>query len=127
MRNLLFIICFFVATTLNFAQVNGPVVTFAESSFDFGDIVQGAKVERIYKFQNTGTEPLVVSEVVTTCGCTATKWSKEPILPGKGGEILATFDSAGKEGRKNQVITIISNASNSPSRITMVTNVIPNK
>ena len=120
---------FFLALIVNFSliafsQNKGPVLTFSETSHDFGDITQGDKVEHIFKFENTGTDPLIISDVVTTCGCTATKWNKEPILPGKAAEIVATFNSEGKEGRKNNVITIISNASNSPNRITMITNVI---
>ena len=124
MKNI-FLIVFIVNISLCvFAQSKGPILTFSESSFDFGDIVQGDKVEHIFKFENTGTDPLIISDVVTTCGCTVTKWNKEPILPGKSAEIVASFNSAGKEGRKNNVITIISNGSNSPTRITLITNVI---
>lgn len=109
----------------NESPVKGPAISFTEASHDFGDIVQGAKVEKIFKFQNTGTDPLIISEVITTCGCTATQWNKEPILPGKTGEIQATFNSEGKQGRQNKPITILSNASNSPKTITIIANVLP--
>jgi hypothetical protein len=76
-----------------FAQTNaeapqkGPVITFAVGSHDFGDIKQGDKVEHVFKFENTGTEPLILSNVSTTCGCTASNWPRDPIAPGKTGEI----------------------------------------
>src|SRR5687768_1945797 len=97
-------ICLFVFTLLIgfqcLAQTSngpskGPIISFKSSSYDFGDIVQGTKVDSSYHFHNAGTEPLIISEVITTCGCTATKWSKEAILPGKSGEILVTFNSEG--------------------------------
>src|SRR5687767_2144515 len=99
-------------------QVKGPLIEFAEDMFDFGDMIQGAKSEHIFKFKNSGTEPLLISEVVTTCGCTGKSWSREPILPGKTGELVISFNSKGKEGRQNKKITILSNSSINPVRIT---------
>ena len=117
----------FIFFTSKGQEVKGPNIKFEESTYEFGDITQGSKVEKTFKYTNTGTEPLIISDVVTTCGCTATKWSKEPLLPGQTRDILATFNSTGKEGRQNKVITIISNATNNPSRITLISNVIPVK
>lgn len=109
------------------SEKKGPFISFYETSHDFGDITQGDKISYVFKFKNSGTDPLIISEVLTTCGCTATKWSKEPILPGKEGEIEATFNSEGKMGRQNKVITILSNATNQRSAVTIVTNVLPPK
>jgi hypothetical protein len=53
------------------------------------------------------------------------KWNKEPIAPGKTGEITVTFNSTGKMGRQNKVVTIYSNASNAQERVMMVGNVLP--
>jgi hypothetical protein len=112
-----------------FAQDNKPEpkIEFEENSFDFGDIHQGDVVQHIYKFTNTGTQPLVISEVVTTCGCTVPKWSKDPVMPGKTGEIVVNFNSANKMGRQNKGITILSNAANNPARISLICNVLPKK
>ena len=103
----------------------GPQITFAEESHDFGDIVQGTKVEHTFKFENTGTEPLILSNVLTTCGCTASAWPREPIAPGKESEITVTFNSAGKMGKQNKVITVVSNGVNPQERVRIVTNVLP--
>lgn len=107
------------------APKNGAVITFAEKTHDFGDIKQGEKVEYVFKFKNTGNQPLVISDVATTCACTAKHWSKEPVMPGKNGEVTVTFDSAGKQGMQNKVVTIISNASNNPERVSIRVNVVP--
>lgn len=107
--------------------VDGPQITFATSSHDFGDIQQGDKVNYVFEFENTGTEPLILSNVLTTCGCTATSWPREPLAPGDAGEIAVSFNSAGKMGKQNKVVTIVSNAVNAQERVKIITNVLPKK
>jgi hypothetical protein len=106
-------------------EVKGPVITFKESSKDFGDITQGDKVEHVFKLENTGKAPLVISNVAATCGCTVPSWPKEPIAPGKTGEIKVTFNSAGKMGKQNSVVRIYSNASEPIEKVSMISNVLP--
>jgi hypothetical protein len=102
----------------------GPVITFTEKSHDFGNIHQGDIVEYVFKFKNTGTAPLVISRVDVTCGCTTPEWPKEPIAPGKTGSVKAVFNSAGKMGQQNKVITIQSNSVEGPAQVTIVSNVL---
>lgn len=97
------------------AQVapSGAIIKWDEKTFDFGEIAQGEKVEHTFRFANTGTEPLIITNVTTQCGCTAPKgWPRDPVLPGGKGEITLSFNSAGKYGRQNKVATIVSNAAN---------------
>ncbi len=127
-----FIFGLLMATSLSvFAQnaentASGPEITFNEASYDFGDIKQGDKVEHTFTFKNTGTEPLILSNVLTTCGCTASDWPRDPIAPGKESSITVKFNSAGKMGRQNKVVTIVSNATNSQERVRIITNILPN-
>jgi hypothetical protein len=107
------------------AENGVPVLAFTESQYDFGDISQGDKVTHVFKFKNEGSSPLLISRVQTTCGCTVPEWPRTPIAPGKEGEIKATFNSAGKMGRQNKVITIHSNASEPVTRVTLKSNVLP--
>ena len=58
-------------------------IALSESTFDFGTIKKGDKVEHVYEVTNTGKNPLVISAVTPGCGCTAGEFTKEPILPGK--------------------------------------------
>ncbi len=103
---------------------SGAKLTFEESTYEFGDINQGDRVEHVFKYTNAGTEPLILSNVKTTCGCTVPTFSREPLAPGSSDEILVKFNSAGKMGQQNKVITITSNASNSTERIKIVGNVL---
>jgi len=91
-------------------QADGPAITFEQTSFDFGEIQQGDKVEHIFKFENTGNQPLIITNVQTTCGCTASEWPREPILPGESANLKVNFDSAGKYGIQHKIISVISNA-----------------
>jgi len=104
---------------------SGARLAFYEDSFDFGDINQGDKVDHIFEFENVGDQPLIFSNVLTTCGCTAPDWPRQPILPGEIGQLTITFNSAGKSGMQNKVITVLSNAVNNRERIRITTNVIP--
>ncbi|MCZ2100238.1 MAG: DUF1573 domain-containing protein [Chitinophagales bacterium] len=76
----------------------GPSTTvkFEEDTYDFGTIMDGDKVTHVYKFTNTGNEPLVISNAKGSCGCTVPEWPKDAIAPGKSGEIKVVFNSQGK-------------------------------
>lgn len=103
---------------------NGPQITFEESAHDFGDIFQGDRVTHTFTYENTGNEPLIISDVRTTCGCTATNWNREPLAPGETASITVNFNSAGKSGVQNKVVTILSNAVNSSERVKITTNIL---
>lgn len=111
------------------AQSAGPMITWEKSAHDFGDVVQGEKVEYTFKFKNAGNEPLVITNVQVTCGCTTPKgWARDPILPGQSSEITIGFNSAGKYGRQEKVVTLVSNAKNSEgTQILFSANVLEKK
>ena len=104
---------------------SGPEITFSETEFQFGDIHQGDKVEHVFAFENTGTEPLIITNVQTTCGCTAPNWPRDPIAPGQSSEIKVVFNSTGKMGMQRKVITVISNAVSPSAKLMIVSNVLP--
>src|SRR6188472_1358413 len=113
MKKYLFLILMVAFTGAAFAQNSGPVITFEKKTHDFGDLVQGDVVEETFKFANTGTEPLIITNVHVTCGCTTPKgWPRDPIMPGGKGEITVAFNTAGKMNKQNKTVTVISNASN---------------
>lgn len=107
------------------AEQSGAEISFTETLHDFGDITQGDKVTHVFAFENTGTEPLVLNNVLTTCGCTAPSWPRDPIAPGQSGEITVTFNSRGKMGMQNKIITVVSNAVNNQERVNIRANVLP--
>lgn len=129
MKKLFFVVMAMVVFAVSNAQTNGPVISWEKSTYDFGDLVQGDKVEHIFKFRNTGKEPLIITNVQVTCGCTTPKgWARDPIAPGQSSEITVAFNSLGKFGKQNKVVTIISNAANPEGgQISFVANVLEKK
>ncbi len=126
-------LCFFltqVFSTTNGAQTlsAGAVISWEENAHDFGEIIAGEKVEHTFKFENTGTDPLVITNVQVTCGCTTPKgWPRDPVAPGKKAELVVQFNSTGKIGRQNKVVTVISNAVGGNSQITFTATVLEKK
>ncbi len=104
---------------------SAAVIEFKEKSIDFGDITQGDKVSHTFELTNTGSTPLIISNVAATCGCTVPNWPKDPIAPGKTAEIEVSFNSAGKMGKQNSVVRIYSNASEPIEKVSLISNVLP--
>lgn len=82
---------------------------FEETSYDWGTIDEGKKMEHIFKFKNTGTNDMIISDAHGSCGCTVPEWPKEPIKPGKSSQIKVIFDSKGKAGDQSKSVTITAN------------------
>ena len=99
----------------------GPSIQFEEKRFDFGEIKAGDVVEHTFQFTNNGTLPLIIANVKTTCGCTATDFPKAPVMPGETASITAKFNSAGKRGQQNKVIIVESNAIQGSAQIIIST------
>ena len=91
------------------AQDKVAKIDFKTDTIDYGTIEKGADGVRVFEFTNTGEAPLIVSKVSSSCGCTVPKWSKEPILPGKTGEIQVKYDT-NRVNPIRKTITVISNA-----------------
>lgn len=86
-----------------------PEITFAKTEHDFGRLIQGEQVVYVFKFTNTGSSDLLVSKVSASCGCTASKFTRDPVKPGKEGKIEVTFDSNGQRGIQNKTVTVLTN------------------
>lgn len=85
-------------------------INFENDIHDFGDIDEGPKVNYSFAFTNSGTEPLILSNVKASCGCTVPTWPREPIMPGAQGVIEVTYNTERRPGNFNKAITITSNA-----------------
>lgn len=80
-------------------------VAWTEEVHDFGTIPQGKPVSYAFSFTNTGDEPVIIAEVHTSCGCTASDYTKEPIAPGKSSTIKVTYNASAK-GAFNKTVTV---------------------
>lgn len=97
-------------------DTNAPIFEFVEEVIDYGKIPHKADGKRVFKFKNIGKSPLVISNISSSCGCTVPEKPKDPIMPGKEGEIKVKYDT-NRIGGFNKTITINSNASEPVKRI----------
>jgi hypothetical protein len=132
MKGLLILIVLVAGSYYSSAQSakipSGAVISWDKAAYDFGDVFQGEKIEHTFKFTNTGSKDLVITNVEVTCGCTTPKgWPRDPIAPGGSGELTIAFNSAGKIGKQNKVVTITSNSVGTSNQVMFTANVLHKK
>lgn len=105
------------------AQQPKAKITFEVEGIDLGTIKKGANGTVKFIFLNTGTAPLIIASVKTSCSCLkVTASTKVPVPPGATGTLVARYDT-NRVGHFNKSITIISNAVNRLERVQIRGNV----
>lgn len=107
------------------AQNPDANMKFTAEEHNFGNIPEGPAVSTDFEFKNTGKEPIVLSNVQASCGCTTPTWTKDPILPGKTGKVTATYNTQGRPGNFVKTITINSNVGTKVVKISGVVEKAP--
>jgi hypothetical protein len=98
---------------------NAADLKFKTEKHDFGTVPEGPQAKFDFEFTNEGKEPLILSNVQASCGCTTPEWPKEPILPGKSAKVTAIYNTQGRPGQFTKSITVSSNAK-TPSIVLMI-------
>ena len=82
-------------------------VVVNETVHDFGTIQEkDGKATAVFTFTNNTDKPIVISNVKPSCGCTTPEWTKEPIAPGKQGQVKAIYDATGRPGPFDKSIAV---------------------
>ena len=100
-----------------YSQAGKADFKFESEVYKFGKVKEKEVLKFDYKFTNSGTEPLLITEIKVTCGCTVPDYPSQPIPPGKTGIIKVTFDTKSKIGYQDRTLEIFSNAKKSPKII----------
>jgi len=114
-----------VTTTLSTSTLlntSASTISWKSEELDLGNIPQGKPVAVNFEFKNTGTTPVFIESVQASCGCTATDYSKMPVLPGESTKIAATYNAAAM-GVFKKTITVKTNAEELP-RILVIKGVV---
>jgi hypothetical protein len=102
-----------------------PVATLVETMFDFGQIYEEDEfATHIFRLRNTGTAPLVITHVQSSCGCTEPQWTREPVAPGAEGEIVITYSAKNRIGPFRKNVTVHTNDTEQRLRLTIAGEVI---
>lgn len=133
MKNFLSIFAFLAMfATVSKAQdapaTGGPEMKFDVTEINYGDILQGKQSDpeavRVFKFTNTGNEPLIISNAKGSCGCTVPSYPKEAILPGKTANIEVRYDIA-RLGPFQKTVTLTTNEASPTHTLTIKGKVNP--
>lgn len=110
MKQVLFIfMAILLATGMASAQKKA-IISTPEAVYNFGEIKEAdGKVSHTFLIKNEGDAPLVITRVIASCGCTTPEWTREPIAPGKTGELTVTFDPTGRPGEFTKTVAVYSN------------------
>ena len=108
----------------NAEKVLTPNIEMLETSYNFGEMLQGESVTHDFILKNTGEADLIISAAKGSCGCTVPEWPKTPIAKGEEAAIKVTFNSAGKSGKQNKTVTLVTNAMPNTKVLTINGNVI---
>lgn len=92
------------------AQKKAAVIEVKNSVHDFGQIKEAdGAVTANFTVSNAGESPLVITRVVTSCGCTSPEWPKEPIAAGDSAVIKVTYDPKNRPGPFTKPVSVYSN------------------
>ena len=100
------------------SSVTQTQVSVSQSMVDFGKFPMQEKKEHRFALTNTGSNVLVVQDVITSCRCTKAEYSKEPVRPGGALEVKVIYE-ADEPGRFNKSVTVYCNAEKSPLQLTI--------
>ena len=114
---ILFCSTLFVSCTNNQDQgsspaqaADGPVLELLDgNTFDFGSVTEGDVVEHTFNFKNAGSQPLVISNITSSCGCTTPEWPRDPIAPDSSSSIQVRFNTKNKVGPQMKSVSIYAN------------------
>ncbi|SFQ51216.1 DUF1573 domain-containing protein [Parafilimonas terrae] len=103
------------ADTANYTEIQ-----WVDSIIDFGTMRTEDSMHFKFRFKNTGSKPLFISEAQSSCGCTVTNYPKDPIMPGKTSFISATFNSNFSIGPVFKTITVMANTKNNNQHVLLL-------
>lgn len=100
-----------LTATVGSAQKKEAVIAAVDSVvYNFGEVNEADEpIVHIFKIKNEGKAALIITKVTASCGCTTPEWTKEPIAPGKTGEIKVSFDTRNRPGPFTKSISVYSN------------------
>jgi len=125
----LFCSCYKPDNTVNSSIIdNGAeIMILGNEIINFGEIIQGEKVDLEFKIKNTGNGDLIITNAKASCGCTQLKYPKEVIKQGNVESINVTFDSKNKIGVQKKNITLMTNATPNIKILTIEGMVLPSE
>lgn len=123
MKKVCLISAMFFMTVSLMAQ---PVMKLSGTEHNFGSFrEEDGRQSYDFEVTNTGNSPLVIQNILASCGCTLPEWTKQPIPPGGKGKITAIYDPQNRPGAFNKTLSVYTNSKPQLVVITLKGEVIP--
>lgn len=103
-----------------------PVLKLSDAEHDFGKFKEEDGRQKFdFIVTNTGNQPLVIQNIIASCGCTKPEWTRSPIPPNGEGKITAIYDPANRPGQFNKTLTVYTNSKPQVSVLVIKGEVVP--
>jgi len=110
---LIYVLTLIFATAYAHRDEPSAIIKFMRTEHDYGEIEQNSDGMCEFKFKNMGDEPLILSNLRSSCGCTVPEWPKDPIKKAKEGIIKVKYNTR-IVGAFSKTIVVYSNGSEEP-------------
>ncbi len=118
------VVALLVLIGLGVTALGAPKISVNQTQYDFGEVIAGIAVGHTFVITNTGDQPLVISNVRTSCGCTTAALAKTTLNPGEAVNLAVTFDTAGYSGKVGKTIYVTSNDPTTPVLTLLLTGTV---
>jgi hypothetical protein len=126
-RGLLIFSLLIFGVTVN-SQLSETKMQVSDTEHDFGTFKEEAGRQTFDFFvTNTGTNPLVIQNVVASCGCTTPEWTRQPIPVGGRGKITSIYDPKNYPGKFNKTLSVFTNTKPQVTVLVIKGEVIPHE
>lgn len=124
MKTLFLIYTLLLLTSVNFAQ---GILEIKHPNLQLKDLKADDQPQtQIFTVTNTGNQPIIITRVVSMSSLFKTNWTREPLAPGKKGEIRITFTPKQLQETFNYTIMVHSNASSKATELKISGNLVDN-
>lgn len=103
-----------ICTTSAINVLASPQIACDVVTFDFGERSSDQPIEHQFILKNKGNQPLMIQQVKTSCGCTATKLESNKIEPGASVPLNVSAKLKARTGIQRKSIRVISNDPQTP-------------
>ncbi|MEN8122602.1 MAG: DUF1573 domain-containing protein [Bacteroidota bacterium] len=120
------IILMLIGGISNIMIAQGPKINFEKTTHTYGKIKEeGGLATYKFKFKNTGKQPVIITRVQSSCGCTTPEWTRSPVKPGAIGFVSTQFDPRNRPGSFNKHVLVYNTATKEPVKLIVKGEVIP--
>lgn len=99
---------------------------FDSTTYDYGHIREdGGAVSCIFTATNTSDKPIVVMNVITSCGCTTARYERRPVEAGGRFKMELSYDPMNRPGRIDRYIYVEVSDSEQKIKLRITGNVTP--